>query len=80
MSAAHPISQLPSDRYVLLPAREREVCQLAAEGHTNAAMAQRLFISSRTVEMHRANMMRKLGLRTQRELLRYVLARASVPG
>jgi two-component system, NarL family, response regulator NreC len=71
----HKAQSIPSDRYVLLTAREREVCQLAAEGHSNAAMAQRLFISPRTVEVHRANMMRKLGLRTQSELLRYVLAR-----
>ena len=71
----HKAQGVPPDRYVLLTAREREVCQLAAEGHTNAAIAQRLFISPRTVEVHRTKMMRKLGLRTQSELLRYVLAR-----
>jgi DNA-binding NarL/FixJ family response regulator len=71
----HKTRDTPLDRYARLTAREREVCQLAAEGHTNATIAQRLFISPRTVEVHRANMMRKLRLRTQSELLHYALAR-----
>jgi two-component system, NarL family, response regulator NreC len=43
------------DRYDSLSSREREVLQLAAEGHTNAEIGKRLFISPRTVEIHRAN-------------------------
>ena len=43
-----------------LTPREREVLQLVAEGHTNAAMAQDLVISVKTVERHRANLMAKL--------------------
>jgi hypothetical protein len=39
------------------------VLQLAAEGHTNTEIGKRLFISPRTVEIHRANMMQKLGTR-----------------
>ena len=61
------------DRYDSLSSREREVLQLAAEGHTNAEIGKRLFISPRTVEIHRANMMQKLALRNQTDLIRYAL-------
>jgi DNA-binding NarL/FixJ family response regulator len=54
----------PFDRYELLTPREREVLQLAAQGTTNAEIAERLVISIRTVETHRTNLMRKLELRT----------------
>jgi len=67
------------DPYETLTAREREVLHLAAEGHTNAEIADRLFISRRTVETHRANLMRKLGLRTQTDLLSYALRRGILP-
>jgi DNA-binding NarL/FixJ family response regulator len=63
------------DPYQSLSSREREVLQLAAEGNTNAEIGKRLFISRRTVEIHRANMMHKLGLRNQTELIRYALKR-----
>ena len=67
------------DPYETLTTREREVLHLAAEGHTNAEIAARLTISPRTVEVHRANMMRKLGLRTQTDLIRYALRRGILP-
>lgn len=67
------------DVYETLTNREREVLQLAAEGHTNAVIAARLGISPRTVEIHRTNMMRKLGLRTEHELIRYALRRGILP-
>jgi two-component system response regulator NreC len=67
------------DPYETLTTREREVLHLAAEGHTNAEIADRLFISRRTVETHRANMMRKLGLRTQTDLISYALRRGILP-
>jgi DNA-binding NarL/FixJ family response regulator len=65
----------PADPYQTLTAREREVLQLTAEGHSGGAIAERLFISPRTVETHRANVMRKLGLRNQKEVVRYALTR-----
>ena len=65
--------------YDTLTSREREVLQLAAEGHTNAEMAARLSISPRTAEAHRSAMMRKLGLRRQAELVRYALRRGVLP-
>jgi two-component system response regulator NreC len=51
--------------------REREVLRLIALGHTNAEIASMLFVSVRTVENHRAGVMRKLGLRTRAELVRH---------
>lgn len=69
----------PLDPYETLSTREREVLHLAAEGHTSPEIGTRLFISTRTVETHRANLMRKLGLRTQTDLVRYALRRGIVP-
>jgi two-component system, NarL family, response regulator NreC len=65
-----------------LTPREREVLQLAAEGHNNAEIAERLFISPRTAETHRANLMRKLGLHSQAELIHFAFQSGlvSVPG
>ena len=72
---------LPPDPYHTLTAREREVLQLTAEGHSGADIAERLFISPRTVETHRANLMRKLKVRNQKELIRYALQRTpQAPG
>jgi DNA-binding NarL/FixJ family response regulator len=61
------------DPYATLSAREREVLQMTVEGLSGVAIAQRLFISPRTVETHRANLMRKLGVRNQKELVRTAL-------
>jgi two-component system response regulator NreC len=66
------------DRYETLTARERAVLHLAAEGHTNAEVATRLGISARTAETHRSNLMHKLDLHTQAELIRYALRRGIV--
>jgi DNA-binding NarL/FixJ family response regulator len=70
----------PADPYDALTAREREVLQLTAEGHSGGAIAGRLFISPRTVESHRSNLMRKLGVRNQKELVRYAVLRGLLPG
>jgi two-component system response regulator NreC len=51
--------------------REREVLRLVALGHTNQEIARILSISVRTVETHRAHVMRKLRLTTRAELVRY---------
>lgn len=63
----------------LLTLREKEVLHLVAEGLSNSHIAQQLSISRRTVEMHRANLMRKLGLRSQAQLLRYALNQGTLP-
>jgi two-component system, NarL family, response regulator NreC len=69
----------PPDPHDLLTPRERQALQLAAEGHSNAEIAARLSISPRTAEMHRANALRKLGLRSQAELTRYAIRRGMLP-
>jgi two-component system, NarL family, response regulator NreC len=66
------------DPYELLTTREREVLQLAAEGKTNPEIAQALTLSPRTVEMHRGNLMRKLDLQTQTDLVRYAIRRGII--
>lgn len=53
--------------------REREVLQLIAEGHSTKAVAERLFISAKTVETHRRNIMEKLDLHSVAELTKYAL-------
>ena len=67
------------DPYETLTNRERQVLQLVAEGHTNPEIAARLSISPRTVEVHRANLMHKLGLETQSDLIRFALRRGILP-
>lgn len=69
----------PADPYDSLSSREREVLHLAAHSYTNAEIAERLCISRRTVETHRANAMRKLNLDNQTNLLRYALQRGILP-
>jgi DNA-binding CsgD family transcriptional regulator len=69
----------PIDPFQLLTPREREVLRLLAEGYTNTAVADRLHISPRTAETHRANLMRKLGLRSQVELGRFAVERGILP-
>jgi len=67
------------DRYETLTSREREVLHLAAEGYNNREIAERLSISPYTVMTHRANLMRKLDLHSQTELVRYALQRGLIP-
>jgi two-component system response regulator NreC len=57
-----------------LTEREHEVLRLLALGHTNQEIAQLLYVSVRTAETHRAHVMRKLGLGSRAELVRYALA------
>jgi len=68
-----------TDPYELLTTRQREVLHLIVEGYTNAEIAARLVISPRTVEFHRAELMRKLGARTQADLIRLALQRGILP-
>lgn len=61
------------DGQTRLGRREREVLRLIAEGERSAAIADALHISAATVEVHRRNIMRKLGLHTVAELTRYAV-------
>ncbi|MDX1951890.1 MAG: response regulator transcription factor [Verrucomicrobiota bacterium] len=56
-----------------LTRRERTILEMAAEGLTSAQIGKRLFISPRTAESHRSSLMRKLGLKTQTDLVRYAI-------
>jgi two-component system response regulator NreC len=58
-----------------LTPRETEVLSLIAQGYTNRQIAERLQLSTRTVESHRANLMAKLNLRSRAELVRYAADR-----
>ena len=72
--AAEPESVTPDD----LSDRELEVLRLIALGHTNNEIAERLFLSVRTVESHRAHIQQKLGLTSRSELVRYALERGVI--
>lgn len=65
--------------YDTLTNREREVLHLASAGATNAEIANRLSISPRTVETHRAKVMRKLDLNSHIDLVRFALKRGILP-
>jgi DNA-binding NarL/FixJ family response regulator len=63
---------------VPLTPREEEVVKLIAEAHTNAQIAAILHLSEKTVESHRANVLRKLGMRDRVELVRYAIRRGLI--
>jgi DNA-binding NarL/FixJ family response regulator len=74
----HDAKAAPLDPYDTLSTREREVLQLAAEGLTSAEIGDKLSIGKRTVETHRANLQRKLGVKTQAELVRFAVKKGLV--
>jgi DNA-binding NarL/FixJ family response regulator len=61
-----------------LSPRETEVLKLIAEGHTSREIAEVLFVSERTVERHRANILEKLELHDRVQLTRYAIRRGLV--
>jgi len=63
------------DLYNVLTNREREILHLVAKGLTNNEIANRLVLSPRTVEVHRANIMRKLKLQNHAQLVHFALQR-----
>jgi len=67
------------DPYDVLTSREREILHLVAYGLTSTEIANRFCISPRTVEVHRASMMRKLGLHNRTELIHYAVRRGLLP-
>lgn len=62
----------------LLTSREHEVLQLIAEGHTTAEIANLMAISPHTANRHRANILQKMGVRNQMELIRMAVKRGLV--
>lgn len=63
-----------------LSPREVEVLRLIALGHTSVEIAAKLRLSRRTVETHRARILRKLGLRTRADLVQFALRRRLIGG
>jgi len=61
-----------------LSPREEEIVKLVAEAHTTKQIAEILHLSEKTVEHHRANAMRKLGMRDRVELVRYAIRRGLI--
>jgi DNA-binding NarL/FixJ family response regulator len=61
-----------------LTPREQEVVKLVAEAHTNKEIAEILHLSEKTVENHRSNAMRKLGMRDRVELVLYAIRRGLI--
>ena len=64
---------MPEPRNVRLTSREREVLQLIAEGKANKAIAAELGISAKTIEKHRAHLMKKLNIHDTAGLTRYAI-------
>jgi two-component system, NarL family, response regulator NreC len=58
--------------------RERQVLKLIAEGHSNQVIAEKLVISGKTVERHRANIMDKLNLHTRTDLVKYAIRKGLI--
>jgi len=61
-----------------LTPREQEVLKLIAEAHTNKEIGEILHLSAKTVESHRGNLLRKLGMRDRVELVRYAIRRGLI--
>ena len=63
----------PKKKHGYLTAKEKEVLQLIAEGYSSKQIAQHFTLSLNTIHVHRNNIMRKLGIHKQAELVRYAL-------
>jgi DNA-binding NarL/FixJ family response regulator len=72
--AAYDVNAAAAKEADPLSEREREVLKLLALGYTNQEIGKKLFISVRTVDTHRAHIMRKLQLDTRAELVMFALA------
>ena len=65
--------------YDNLSAREKEVMRMVVEGKTSKKIGELLCISSRTIDTHRANIMRKLNLNSRSDLIRFAQRRGILP-
>ncbi|MEL0586268.1 MAG: response regulator transcription factor [Candidatus Thiodiazotropha sp. (ex. Lucinoma kazani)] len=72
------VNQEPVTRWDTVTQRERQILKLIAEGHTNKSMAEYLCISVKTVEKHRANLMKKLDLHSVSALTTYALEKGII--
>jgi len=72
------ISTKNKDPYDSLTTRERQVLQLIAEGKTNRQIAEELNLAVKTIDTHRSNLMRKLGIHDQTNLVKYAIRKGIV--
>ena len=70
---SRPTSEQTDNPRELLTVREREIIKLIAEGRSSKEVADLLFISSRTVQHHRANIMKKLSIKKTADLVKYAI-------
>lgn len=71
LTAKEKESEVHDENYGLLSPREQQVMRMVVEGSTTREIAQKLDLSPKTVENHRANLMKKLNVRSKMELIRY---------
>jgi len=69
----HRLEENDNSAYSILTPREREVLQLIAEGESTKAIAKELFVSNKTIEWHRRQLMIKLGAQSVAELVKYAI-------
>ncbi len=69
----HHLEENDNSAYSILTPREREVLQLIAEGKSTKAIAKELFVSNKTIEWHRRQLMNKLGAQSVAELVKYAI-------
>lgn len=77
-SYVEKFSRVGFDLFELLTDREREIFFLAVDGKNNVAISKELSISPRTVETHRANMLKKLGVNSQTELVKFAIKKGLI--
>ena len=70
----HRLAEHDDSAYSLLTPREREVLQLIAEGKSTKTIARELFVSNKTIEWHRSQLMHKLGVQSVAELVKYAIS------
>jgi len=70
----HRSSKHDDSAYSVLTPREREVLQLIAEGKSTKVIAKELYVSAKTIDWHRSQLMRKLGVQSIAELVKYAIS------
>ena len=74
-SYSSPVNREPSDILRELTQREEEILRLIALGHSNKEIASQLHLSVKTIEVHKANAMKKLGMQSRIDIVRYSVLR-----
>ena len=74
LSHSWACSKQGKSAYSVLTDREREVLQLIAEGKSTKRIARDLFVSPKTIEWHRSQLMKKLGVESVAELVKYAIS------